>query len=369
MQSDLQILQEKVGQGKRLNFDDGLRLFKSADVLSIGKLAQKIRVWIHGKKVYYFLNFHLNPTNICTVRCDFCAFSRDRKDPDAYALSLAEIGEKITEAVSKWGIREVHMVGGHNPDLGLDYYEELFGQISRDFPDICIKALSAPEIHYIAQRSGLSVEATLRRLKEAGLQSLPGGGAEIFESQIREQICPQKITGKEWLEIHRIAHRLGIPTNATMLYGHIENDEDRVNHLLQLRELQDETGGFQAFVPLAYQPAADSFSLKRETEFSTTGFMDLKMLSISRLLLDNIPHIKVHWPATDLKFAQTAVSFGADDIGGTNFGEQVMHEAGSEAPAELSPQDLVRLIEDAGYEPCLVNSYYQPIKESKKNVR
>jgi aminodeoxyfutalosine synthase len=220
--------------------------------------------------------------------------------------------------------------------------------------EIFIKAFSAPEIDFIAQQSRLSWEEVLQALKQAGLDSMPGGGAEIFDPEIRAKICPKKISGETWLEIHRTAHRIGLPTNATMLYGHIENNEHRVAHLLKLRELQDETRGFNAFVPLSYHPANNRLQGMPET----SGFLDLKVLSISRLLLDNIPHIKAHGSATDLKFVQAALSFGADDMGGTNLREKVMREAGGRAPEGLSSEDLVRCIIDAGFEPCRVDSSY-----------
>lgn len=361
MPNFLQDIFQKIIAGERLIFEDGLRLFQAADILALGELAQTVRMRLHGKRVYYSSNLHLNHTNICSTRCGFCAFSRNKSEPDAYAFSLDEIEQTISEAVKNQGINEVHMVGGHNPDFGLDYFVELFQRTRRNFPGVHIKALSATEIDHLAKREGLSVREVLRALKEAGLGSLPGGGAEIFAARVRQQICPQKISGECWLEVHRTAHRLGIPSNATMLYGHIETDEDRINHLIELRKLQDETNGFRCFVPLPYQPQirSDFIGSKSPTlSGGGTGFMDLKVLSISRLMLDNILHLKVHWPATDLKFAQASLSFGVDDIGGTNLRERVMRAAGSEAPEELSSSQLVRFIKEAGYEPCLVHSGY-----------
>lgn len=322
-------------------------LFQSHDLLAIGALANGVRERMHGRRVFYAVNLHLNPTNICSTRCEFCSFSRGKGDPGAYALGPQEIRGKISEAFRRWDINEIHMVGGHNPDIGLDYFAELFRWIRENFPKVHIKALSASEIDDLAKRSGVRIEEVLRALKDAGLGSLPGGGAEIFEPRVRRKICPKKITGERWLEIHRAAHQLGLPTNATMLYGHIEDEEDRVNHLLALRALQDETGGFRSFVPLPFNGPVP-----------TSGFLDMKVLSIARLILDNIPHLKVHWPATDLKFARAALAFGADDIGGTNFHERVMKEAGSRAPEGLSSDELVRCIRDAGFEPCLVDSSY-----------
>ena len=346
---------EKIKTRERLTLEDGVRLFQSTDVLALGELAQMVRQRLHGKRVYYSTNLHLNHTNICPVRCDFCAFSRSSDETDAYALTLDEIEKRIGNAVRQWDINEIHMVGGHNPDLPLDYYVELFQRVRKKFPQIHIKALSAPEIDDLSKRSNLSVSEILRMLQDAGLGSIPGGGAEIFEPKVRRQLCPRKITGEEWLQVHETAHQLGIPTNVTMLYGHRESDEDRIEHLLAIRNLQDKTGGFRSFVPLAYHP--------QNERRATTGFLDLKILSISRLMLDNIPHIKVHWPATDLKFAQAALSFGVDDIGGTNFDERVMRLSGGHQARALSSSDLVRLITDAGYEPRLVDSSYSALNK------
>ena len=328
LQSPLKEIHRKVISRKRLDIKDGLDLFKSTDILAIGRMAHQIRERMHDRRTFYAVNLHINPTNICSTRCEFCAFSRDASAPDAYALTLDEVEQKVREALRRYQINEVHIVGGHNPSLGLDYYLEMMRRIRQTSEEIFIKACSAPEIDFMAKRSGLSWVEVLRRLKKAGLDGMPGGGAEIFDPEVRAKICPKKISGTEWLEIHRAAHGTGIKTNATMLYGHIETDEQRVTHLLKLRELQNETQGFCAFVPLAYHPENNAL---RGVQ-GTSGFLDLKVLSISRLLLDNIPHIKAHGSATDLKFVQVALSFGADDMSGTNLQERVMHEAGSRAP-------------------------------------
>ena len=349
-----QTILQKISSGERLNFADGLELFRSTDILTIGQMAHQVRERMHGRRAFYALNLHLNPTNICSTRCEFCAFSRDADAPDAYALTLDEIEQKVHEALEKWQINEVHIVGGHNPALGLDYYLEMMQRIRKVSKSIFIKAFSAPEIGFMAKRSELSWSEVLCQLNKVGLDGMPGGGAEIFDPEVRAKICPKKISGAEWIEIHRAAHKAGIRTNATMLYGHVETDEQRVAHLLKLRELQDETQGFSAFVPLVYHSEHNALGGIKET----SGFLDLKVLSISRLLLDNIPHIKAHGSATDLKFVQVALSFGADDMGGTNLQERVMHEAGSISPEGLSSSDLVRCIMDAGFEPCLVDSSY-----------
>ncbi len=350
----LQDIQQKLKAGERLSLEDGRALFESTDILTIGRMAQDVRERLHGRRAFYAVNLHLNPTNICSTRCEFCAFSRDAGALDAYALTLDEIEKKVRTAVEQFQINEVHIVGGHNPALGFDYYLEMLRRLRRIDSKIFIKAFSAPEIDDMAKRAGISWEEVLTQLKGAGLSGMPGGGAEIFDPEVRAKLCPGKISGEEWLGVHRTAHGLGIKTNATLLYGHIETAVHRVAHLLKLRDLQDETGGFSAFVPLAYHPQNNALKGARET----TGFLDLKMISISRLLLDNIPHIKAHGSATNLKFIQAALSFGADDMGGTNLQERVMHEAGSRSPEGLGAADLVRCIRDAGYTPCRVDSSY-----------
>ncbi|OQA58212.1 MAG: Aminodeoxyfutalosine synthase [Candidatus Omnitrophica bacterium ADurb.Bin277] len=349
---NLREIQNKIQRGQRLGLEDGAALFESNDIIRIGKLAHAARHKLHGRRVYYSVNYHLNHTNICKTGCDFCAFSRKGSESDAYTLSIDEIENKIEKAVSKWGVNEVHMVGGHNPALGFEYYRELFSRIRSRFPVLFIKALTASEIHDISERSGIPVEEVLKGLREAGLNSLPGGGAEIFDPEIRRRICPGKISGDEWLRIHRTAHRIGIPTNATMLYGHLEKAHDRVEHMLRLRALQDETKGFRAFVPIAFRsPKSGTDAGIRACGSVDDGFLHLKVLSIARLMLDNIPHLRVHWPATDLKFAQAALSFGPDHIGGTNLNEKVIRDAGGSAAEGLSSGDLVRFIREAGFEP------------------
>jgi aminodeoxyfutalosine synthase len=350
----LKDIHSKVYNQERLSAEDGLALFKSADVLAIGRMANHVRERMHGRRAFYAVNLHLNPTNICSARCEFCAFSRDANAPDAYALTLEDVEERIREVLCRHPINEIHIVGGHNPALGFEYYLEMMRRIRRISKEIFIKAFSAPEIDDLARRSGFPWAEVLSRLKEAGLNGMPGGGAEIFDPEVRMKICPKKISGEEWLGIHRAAHGLGLKTNATMLYGHIETEGQRIAHLLKLRELQDETQGFSAFVPLAYHPENNALRGVREP----SGFLDLKVLSISRLLLDNVPHIKAHGSATDLKFVQVALSFGADDIGGTNLHEKVMREAGSHAPEGLSSEDLIRCIMGAGFKPCCVDSSY-----------
>lgn len=351
---------EKVSSGERLDLEDGVRLYRTNDLPALGALAQIIRTRINGKRVYFSVNLHLNHTNVCTLRCLFCAFSRRPGEEGGYTYSLEEIQQKVREAMEKWQINEVHIVGGHNPDLGMDYYTGMFRAIREVGPDLYIKALTAPEIDDLAVRHKMSYQDVLAELKKAGLDGMPGGGAEIFAPETRRRICKDKIDADIWLEVHRLAHQIGLRTNATMLYGHIESDEDRVDHVLRLRKIQDETKGFYSFIPLSYN--ADNTPMGKLGEAG--GFLDLKVYAVSRLLFDNIPHIKAHWITTGLKMGQVSLSFGVDDLGGTNLNEKIVHDAGSDTPVDLSREDLEYMIREAGYEPCLVDSSYQYIGQS-----
>jgi aminodeoxyfutalosine synthase len=353
--SDLADIAEKVSAGERLSFEDGVRLYRSPDIHAVGALAQTVRQRINERRVYYSANLHLNHTNICSISCMFCSFSRKPGEPGGYAFSLDEMEAKVRKAISDWGINEVHIVGGHHPDLYMDYYVQLFKRLRALDAHLYIKALTAPEIDDLAVRCKISHEEVLKQLMDAGLDGMPGGGAEIFAEKTRQKICREKITASEWLAIHEKAHGLGLRTNCTMLYGHIESDEDRVDHVLRLRALQDRTQGFQSFILLSYQAENNRLSKLGEPG----GLLDLKALAVSRLLFDNVPHIKAHWTTTNLKFAQVALSFGCDDLGGLNLNEKIMHDAGSETPLELSRGEMERLIRDAGYEPCLVDSSYK----------
>ena len=352
---NLKDIYEKVEAGTRLDFEDGLRLYQTQDLAALGTLAQIVRRRLNANRVFYSVNLHMNHTNVCTLRCLFCAFARRPGEEGGYTFSPQEIQDKVREAIETWNINEVHIVGGHNPDLGMDYYLQMLRLIREVSPGIYIKALTAPEIDDLANRGDLSYRDVLLQLREAGLDGMPGGGAEIFAPRTRQKICKDKINADTWLEIHRIAHELGLRTNATMLYGHIESDEDRVDHVLRLRSLQDETRGFYSFIPLSYN--AENTPMGKLGEAG--GFLDLKVYAVSRLLFDNIAHIKAHWITTGLKMGQVALSFGVDDLGGTNLNEKIVHEAGSETPTDLSRQDLEHLIRSAGYEPCLVDSSYQ----------
>ena len=353
--SSLADIQEKIESGVRLSFEDGARLYQSNDLATLGYLASIVRRRLAGNRVFYSVNLHLNHTNVCTARCLFCAFARRPGEAGGYTFSLDEIQAHVREAIEKWHINEVHIVGGHNPELGLDYYVGMVKKIREAAPDLYIKALTAAEIQDIADREGIPTREVLVALKEAGLDGMPGGGAEIFAERVRRKVCPDKVTADQWLQIHREAHGLGLRTNCTMLYGHIETPEERVDHVLRLRELQDETHGFYSFIPLAYN--AENTPMGKIGE--PGGFTDLKVLAVSRLLFDNIPHLKGHWVTHGIKMAQVALSFGVDDLGGTNLNEKIIHDAGSETPTDLSESDLQHFIREAGYEPTLVDSSYQ----------
>ena len=347
---------EKALAGERLDFDDGVALYRSSDLLGVGWLANHAREKRHGDVTYFNVNRHINPTNVCVAACKLCAFGRQKRNPAAYTMSLedawARAGEGYAEAVS-----EFHIVGGLHPELDLDWFCELIAGLKTRFPQVHLKAFTMVEIGYLARRSKLSVEETLTRLRDAGVDSLPGGGAEIFSERVRRIICDHKMTGEEWLETARAAHRLGLKSNATMLYGHIESAEDRVDHVLRLRALQDETGGFQTFIPLAFHP--DNTPMRHIAP--TTGFEDLKNIAVSRLLLDNFPHVKAYWVMLTPKIAQVAQRFGADDIDGTVVEEKIYHDAGSSVEQALRREQLLRLIREAGRVPVERDTLYRPV--------
>lgn len=355
----LKRIERKVFSGKRLSPQDAIALFESDDLFTIGRLASHVARQKNGDSVYFIQNHHINPTNICVNRCKFCAFSRSRGDRGAYELTIKEIIKKLRSQNSRLQgpLSEVHIVGGLHPDWPFDLYIKMIREIKRHFPSIHIKAFTAVEIDYFSRISGLSLEETLRQLKEAGLDSLPGGGAEIFNPEVRNRLCPEKIDGKRWLEIMEKAHNLGIKSNATMLYGHIETYEHRVEHMLKLRELQDRTGGFQAFIPLAFHP----LNTRIDERGYTSGMDDLKTIAVARLFLDNFPHIKAYWIMLGDKIAQLALLFGADDIDGTIMEERITHSAGGLSGSVMAREELVNLIEKAGRRPVERDSFYNPV--------
>jgi len=357
---------EKVMAGERLGFEDAVTLFRSNDLLAIGYLANSVRQKLYGKRTYFNVNRHINPTNVCVASCRLCAFGRKPDAPGAYTMALEEAfriaGENWTEAVT-----EFHIVGGLHPDLPFQYYVDLIRGLRERFPTVHLKAFTAVEIAYYSHISKLSIREILGNLKEAGLGSLPGGGAEIFAPAVRRVICDHKIGAYTWLKVHRTAHELGLHSNATMLYGHIESAEDRVDHMLQLRNLQDETHGFQTFIPLAFHPANTELG-KLVPHRETTGFTDLKNVAISRLVLDNFPHIKAYWIMMTPRVAQVALRFGADDIDGTVVEEKIYHDAGATTPQAMTRQQLIRLIRETGLEPFERDTLYRPVTRSETSV-
>jgi aminodeoxyfutalosine synthase len=364
--TELRDLVAKVEAGERLDFDDGVRLFRSHDLLTIGQMADLVnRRRNGGRYVYFNQNRHINPTNVCAFHCNFCSFARPREDsPGAYTWTPEAIVERIRPDVHP-RVTEFHIVGGLHPRLGFDYYENILRALKAAYPWVHLKAFTAVEIDFFAQLTGLDHETILRRLIDAGLGSLPGGGAEIFHPDIRRRICPEKADAETWLRIHRTAHRLGLRTNATMLYGHIEGYEHRVDHLLRLRALQDETGGFQTFIPLRYHP--ENNNLGRHLDW-TTAHDTLKTLAISRILLDNFPHIKAYWVMLTPPIAQLALHFGADDIDGTVVEEKIYHEAGATTEESLDKFDLLRLIKAAGKIPVERDTLYNIIEIYDKPI-
>jgi aminodeoxyfutalosine synthase len=348
----------KVRNNQRISSDEALSLFNCNDLLSIGELAALANERKNGKNVFFNVNRHINPTNICVNRCAFCAFSRTSGEDGAYTLALDEICRRAMEAESE-GATEVHIVGGLHPNLSFEYYEEVLRSIRTTAPRLHIKAFTAVEIEYFARISGCSIEQVLERLMIAGLGSMPGGGAEILVEDVRNKICPEKISGESWLKIIRSAHCLGLKTNATMLYGHIETFADRVQHMNMLRELQDETGGFQAFIPLAFQP--ENSDLKLDIK-STSGLDDLKTLAISRIFLDNFDHIKAYWIMLGEKIAQVSLAFGVNDLDGTVVEEKIGHDAGAISPQSLTKEGIITLIRKAGKTPVERDTLYQPLR-------
>ena len=347
----------KIDCGARIADAEALALFESGDLLAIGELAAQANRRRNGERVYFNVNRHINYTNLCVNRCTFCAFSKGVEDDGCYTLALNDILAKAAEA-SAAGATEIHMVGGLHPELPFDFYLEMLASIKADNPKLHIKAFTAVEIDYFASLTEQPVEAVITELKAAGLGSMPGGGAEIFAPKVRELICPEKISGERWLEVTEKVHRAGLKTNATMLFGHLEGYADRVDHLSKLRRLQDKTHGFQAFIPLAFQP-----DNTRVPDAKGVGGVDaLKTLAISRIYLDNFRHIKAYWVMLGLKIAQVALAFGVNDLDGTVVEEKIGHDAGADSPQALAKEQIVQLIRKAGKVPVERDTLYQEIR-------
>jgi aminodeoxyfutalosine synthase len=354
---------EKVAAGQRLSGDDARDLLVCPDLIAVGALADHVRRRAVGDDVFFIANRHINHTNVCRNRCLFCAFSHDDGDADAFTLSVDQVVDKARETLTG-GITEIHIVGGEHPDLPFDYYLEMMRGLKELAPDVHIQAFTASEVAHLAKVSGLGVHETLTQLKQAGLGSLPGGGAEVFSGRVRDLICERKISGDEWLEVMRAAHGVGLKSNATMLYGHIETPDELADHLVRLRELQDETGGFNAFIPLSFQPANTGLSELP----GPTGFDDLKVLAVGRLVLDNFLHIKAFWINVGLKLAQVSLSFGVNDLDGTVVEEKISHAAGVDTGQELSRAELVRVIRGAGRVPVERDTLYNVVRRYDAGV-
>lgn len=361
----LRPIAEKVLAGQRLTPADGIALYETGDILSLGGLADWANRRKNGDRVYFSANQHINPTNVCVLRntCTFCSFARMPKEDGAYTRTLDEVYHEAAQPTVP-PTREFHIVGGLHPKLKLEYYAEMFRGLKERHPDVHIKGLTAVEIAHLARIERTSIDEVLRRLKEAGLDTMPGGGAEVFSTAVRASIAERKLTGREWVEVHRAAHRMGIRSNCTMLYGHVETAADRVEHLGMLRDLQDETGGFLTFIPLAYHPDHNELGAELDrTGSATTGYEDLKNIAVARLFLDNIDHIKTHWPMVTPFMSQVVLDFGCDDVEGTVVYERVYHEAGARTQMHLPYHGLVELIRGAGKRPVERDSFYQPVRD------
>lgn len=343
---------KKVRAGRRLNADDGLCLFETDDLLALGRMADFVKRQRCGDWVYFVVNRQVNPSNLCVLSCSFCDFTRRRGEEGAYEMSLDQILGLIDDEV-----HEVHIVGGHHPDWPFEYYEEMLRAVRNRFPDVQLKAFTAAEMDYFSKRFKLPVEIVLARLQAAGLQSMPGGGAEVFSERLRKLLFRGKAGAHRWLAIHRVAHQMGIKSNCSLLYGHIETYEERVRHLLRLRELQDETDGFLAFIPLEYQTGNTGLVPRQASAID-----DLKTIAVSRLLLDNVPHIKAYWVMMGEETASIALHFGASDLDGTIGEERVAHAARAQTPAGLARERIIRLIRDAGKIPVERDALYDAVR-------
>ncbi|MDA3935575.1 MAG: aminofutalosine synthase MqnE [Actinomycetota bacterium] len=356
--SALEPIADKIVAGERLSREDGIALYASRDLVGIGQLADFVRREQNGDRVHFMVNRHINPTNVCRNRCKFCAFARSEGEEGAYAMTLDAIVDAAIEGAND-GAYEVHIVSGLHPEWSYEFYVDMVRRVREAIPKrVIVQAFTAVEIEHMAIIAEKSTLEVLRDLQEAGLDALPGGGAEIFSDRTRAAAWDKKTTSDVWLRIHGEAHSLGIKTNCTMLYGHIETSEERVDHLITLREQQDKSGGFLAFIPLAFHPA----NTELEDLPGTTGFDDLKTLGIARLMLDNIPHIKAFWIMIGLKMAQLSTVFGVDDIDGTVVEEKITHMAGATTPEALSKQDLVDMIRETGHTPVERDTLYNYIK-------
>ncbi len=356
----LQPIAAKVLAGERLSLDNGIALYRSPDLLAVGWLANQVREKRHGNITYFNVNRHINPTNVCVAHCRLCAFGRDPSAPGAYTFALEEIYQRAEQGVRE-GATEFHIVGGLHPDLTFEHYLDLVRGLKKRCPSVHIKAFTMVEVHYFSRIAKISIEEVLRSMKEAGVDSCPGGGAEIFHPRVRKIICDHKTSGQMWLNTAKKAHEAGLRSNATMLYGHVETEEERADHLIKLRELQDETHGFVTFIPLAFHPENTALSHIPKP----TGYADLRNIAVARLLLDNFDHIKAYWIMLSPSIAQIALRFGANDLDGTVVEEKIYHDAGAKT-SEFTPRaELERLIRAAGRTPVERDTLYRPVDRSK----
>jgi aminodeoxyfutalosine synthase len=360
MTAEMTRIRDKVYAGQRLSFDDGMTLELHADLHTLGELANFVREKKSGNIAYYNVNTHLNPTNVCVYRCQFCSFRADLKSPKGYVMSDDQILERARGAVGR-GATELHVVGGLHHLKPFEWYKHILQIIHAECPTLHLKAWTAVEWDWFQRLTKRPLRDLMQEMIAAGLGSLPGGGAEIFHPDVRGVLCEHKADASEWLKVHRTAHELGLKSNATMLYGSIEKPEHRIDHLIQLRDLQDEIGGFQTFIPLAFHPENNRLSHIPKP----SGLTDLRTMAISRLMLDNFPHVKAYWVMLGLKTAQVALSYGADDIDGTVVVELIYHDAGSDSPQEMTVAELRRLIAEAGRVPVERDTLYNEVVRSE----
>ncbi len=354
LDSSLSDIELKVRAGERLSFDDGVTLWTTPDILGVGHLANQVRERVNGNETYFIHNRHINPTNICIHSCQFCAFGVKEDNPDAYMKSLDTIFADAA-AYNDGKVSEFHIVGGLHPDLPYKYYLDMVRGLKDRFPEVHIQAFTAIELGYLAELAGKPLDETLEELRDAGLGSIPGGGAEIFAKRVRKKICNEKLTGENWLHVHETAHGVGLKSNATMLYGHLETVEERVDHLIRLRELQDRTGGFVTFIPLSFHPENTVLDFLP----STSGQLDLRALAVSRLMLDNFPHVKAFWIMITPRIAQLSLSFGADDMDGTVVEEKIIHAAGAATDQIFHQSTIISMIREAGRVPMERDTLYE----------
>jgi len=347
---------EKLENNERLTLEDGVALY-DLDLFTLAHYANNIREEKHGKKTYFNINRHINPTNVCKDVCQFCAYSASRKNPDQWTMTHDEILDIVKDS-SKRDIKEVHIVSAHNPHTGLQWYMDVFKKIKENFPSIHVKALTAAEIHFLSTEYKLSYQEIIDMMKAHGIDSMPGGGAEIFDEKVRKKICGGKVKSEEWLEIHRLWHKAGMQSNATMLFGHVESRENRIDHMIRLRDLQDETGGFNAFIPLVYQTENNYLKVKEPL----TGQEILKTYAIARIMLDNISNIKAYWATSTVKLALIAQEFGANDVDGTIERESIQSAAGASSAGGVALSEFVDLIKNSGFTPVERDSIYNELK-------